>query len=1130
MQKQAVSDVVCKPGERRFRSFKTRYLFYYLPAMLLVTGLLTIVLVTASHRSLILQQQANFTRRFDHHGEHLRIMIIGSQMKGIASELQDIAERLDLPEISLYNPARVCVASFSSGIDSSSHVEMILPLSVKNGSDDDASWHVVLKTRKTSYVGLIDSFMIYQLVIILVLVIGSVTGTFLAFDNMVAEPLFTLNFSLKGLLEKREDSFIDFYENDELGSTFSLVNQLVKQQQDDKQRLKSFFKQSEILCFQFDPSADTFTFSAGHDTLPGLDAAIIRTTGDLFAYVDSSQRAEIRQKWYDVKDRSATEESGSDSFEFRLLNSDEENSKSNNRQWVQLKIFWNRNAEKTEISGFIKDITQIRRREVELKGLADSFRQIYENSPIGIWRCICQKDQYTYMNSSMARILGYSSSEEALKTIASISHDVFFNPGERTFFLDEVKKRDQVVNLELRFKRADGSIFWGAIFGRLYCDQSIQYCEGGLLDITERKLLDERLRSDEEFLRQGLEASGLVIWQLEPVSGQLKLKGAVPELLGPGIPEVTTLKILQRIIHPEDLALFSRGIDKIRRGESTGQSKNSIEFRICRVDVGQKVSIRWLGVVAARSEIIIDGRPGFIQGVFVDITHQKEAEQKLSCAVESAVAESRHKSEFFASVSHEVRTPLNAIIGFSELLLPMLQDSRAEHYVSSILSSSRSLVNILNSMLDLSRLEAGRIELVRESVRMVDMIADIRQMFVSEAEKRGLEFKTSVDAGVPPTLMLDELRVRQIICNLVSNSLRFTSSGSISVNISAVMNEPMQSADLLISIHDTGQGIHSDDLKEIFKPISERTHRKISGHAGAGMSLVICHHLVELMGGKIKVKSEIQCGTHFDIILKDVKLADSESTSVATRPIRQNFSFNGQKILVADDTASNRELMAEAMRGAGLQVICASDGVEALELAVKENPELIFMDIRMPLKDGIVATRELKSLPGFAAVPVIAVTASASVHEEKALTELFDSFLYKPVSLVRLFSEAARYLKQSVQIAAAAAVPVPVNLVMPPEAFEQLHEPWHLVESISQTFLPRLKELEGAVAVEDATRLAGELKTLSMRHSFNHLTIEAEQLNSCLERFDLPGVDNSRKRIGQIFRQVLTVYSRKAAE
>jgi CheY-like chemotaxis protein len=364
----------------------------------------------------------------------------------------------------------------------------------------------------------------------------------------------------------------------------------------------------------------------------------------------------------------------------------------------------------------------------------------------------------------------------------------------------------------------------------------------------------------------------------------------------------------------------------------------------------------------------------------------------------------------------------------------------------------------------------------------------------------------------------------------VSNSLRFTSSGSISVKISAVMNEPMQSADLLISIHDTGQGIHSDDLKEIFKPISERTHRKISGHAGAGMSLVICHHLVELMGGKIKVKSEIQCGTHFDIILKDVKLADSESTSVATRPIRQNFSFNGQKILVADDTASNRELMAEAMRGAGLQVICASDGVEALELAVKENPELIFMDIRMPLKDGIVATRELKSLPGFAAVPVIAVTASASVHEEKALTELFDSFLYKPVSLVRLFSEAARYLKQSVQIAAAAAVPVPVNLVMPPEAFEQLHEPWHLVESISQTFLPRLKELEGAVAVEDATRLAGELKTLSMRHSFNHLTIEAEQLNSCLERFDLPGVDNSRKRIGQIFRQVLTVYSRKAAE
>lgn len=1127
MQKQMVSDIDVKPDERPFRSFRTRYLLYYLPLMLMVSGILTIVLVMASHRNLLQQQKTNVMRRFERHGEHLRMMILGAQMQEISSQLQEIAEIMDLPEISLYDAGNVCVASFSSVTSAENYLEISFPLSFQNGSHTSGDWHIFLKVRKTAYSALVDSFMIYQLVILLVITIGSVTATFLAFDNMIGEPLIALKNAIMGLLENRDDSFVELYENDELGSGFSLFNRLVRQRQHEKQKVKEFCQQSGIICFSFDPVDDTFAYSGMPDELAGLNFAIIRNTGDLFAHVNSSQRGEIRQKWFDIKDKFVSEESGCESFELRLTSSGEAHGKTSEENWLEMKVFWNRINGLPEVSGILRDISSMRQREFELKNLAGSFRQIYDNSPIGIWRCLCQTDKYHYINNSMARILGYNSPEEAMNKITSISHDVFFNPGERAFFLDEVKKRDQVVNLELRFRRADGSMFWGAIFGRLYTEKNVQYCEGGLIDISERKMLDERLRSNEEFLRQGLEASGLVLWQLEPVSGRLQLKGAVSELFGPGIAEVTSLKILQRTIHPEDLAHFGSGLDKIRRGES-GNDKTPIEFRICRVDSGQKVSIRWLSVVAVRSEIIIDGRPGFIQGVFVDITHQKDAEQKLSCAVDSAVAESRNKSEFFASVSHEVRTPLNAIIGFSELLMPMVENSRAEHYVSSILSSSRSLVNILNSMLDLSRLESGRIELVFESVRMADMIADIRQNFVSEAEKRGLELKTFVDNNVPTTLLLDELRVRQVISNLLSNSLRFTTSGSINLSVSAVMKEATQSVDLLISIQDTGQGIHSDDLKELFKPFSEKNSRKNTSLGGAGLGLVICHHLVELMGGRIKVKSEIQCGSRFDVTLKDVKLAGVDLPVSKATSIKQHYNFNGQKILVADDTASNRELMAEAMRGAGLQVICASDGEEAVNLAVQENPELIFMDIRMPRKDGIVATRELKSIPELSSVPVIAVTASASAREQKELASLFDSFVYKPVSLVRLFAEAARYLKhgkhqEETPVASA-------SLVMPPEAFEQLHEPWRLVESISQKFMTRLKELEGAVAVEEAIKLVEELKTLSVRHSFNHLTIEADKLNSCLEKFDLNGIDTSRKRISQIFSQVLNVYSRKAAE
>ncbi len=846
------------------------------------------------------------------------------------------------------------------------------------------------------------------------------------------------------------------------------------------------------------------------------------------ALANSSQRAVFRQKWYEIKERLISSEQGSDEIEVRIhaaligKGADDASEK-----WLLIKLFWTTDTGKKEVSGFFKDLSQIRRHEAELQNFADNFRHLYENSPLGIWRCVCQQDRYDYLNPAMAKILGYASPEEAISSISSISRDVFFNPGERSFFLDEVKRRDQVVNLELRFRRADGSVFWGAIFGRLYHFQNVQYCEGGLIDITDRKLTDERLRCNEEFLRQGMEASGIVFGQFETVTDRLQFKGAVAELFGPGMSEICILKNFQRLVHPEDLARVNSWLERLRRCESLAASdRTPVEFRICRVDNNQKVAIRWLSVTAIRLETAADGRNRFLQSVFVDVTRQKEAEEKLSAAVEAAVAESRLKSEFFAGISHEVRTPLNAIIGFSELLVPMIEDQRARHYVASILSSSRSLINILNSMLDLSRLEAGKVELIAEPVCLADLFNDIKHSYSSEMANSGLEFKISVGESVPALLLLDEFRIRQIISNLLSNSLRFTTSGYISLSVIAAVRNAGQTADLTISVQDTGQGIHSDDLKELFKPLSEKKLQRVPQSGGTGLGLIICHHLVELMGGKIKVKSEIQCGSRFDVIIKDVRVAQPEASAVTSGKVgRQNFRFNGQKILVADDTASNRELMAEAMRGAGLQVICASDGDEAVRLAIQEKPELIFMDIRMPVKDGIVATRELKSIAGLAKIPVIAVTASTSAREQKELGELFDNFIYKPVSLLRLFAEAARYLKSG--SGKEEIVAVAQHLVMPPEAFEQLHEPWKLVDSISNTWLPRLKELEGAVSMEDASRLANSLKTLSVRHSFNHLTIEAENLTSCLQKFDMNGIDNSRRRIGQIFNQVLAVYARQ---
>lgn len=1124
-QKSILSASVNGENARVFRSFKLRFISWYLPAALLLVGLLTVSLVWFSHKSYVYHQQEHVLERFARHGEYLRMAILSKNFQEVSSYLEKVSEQLDLSEIVVYDGSGRPVASFSQGLAAPAFSEVKIPLTVQeNSSKIEEIWVVALKMTPGPFVGLIDSFMFYQLLILAALVIFSIAGTFFAFDSMILRPLQSLKTAMRETIDGNNAGFVGVMEYDEIGETCSIFNELAKKRASEAVLVHNFSVQAGIVCFEYDLATDFFEFSGRFPETLNFDISLIRSSQELFAMVCPDSRGECKQAWYDLRDSFRNEESGHHETDLKLYNPQEEFTGATEENWVRMITDWQTVDGQRQIRGILKDITQMRQREFQLKSQAESFRMIYENSPIGIWRCVCNNDRYYYMNHAMARILGYKSPEEAIEKIQSISRDVFFNPGERAFFLDEVKKRDQVGNFELRLRKADGTVFWGALFGRLFSDHNVQYCEGGLIDITERKQLDEQLRSNEEFLRQGLEASGMVLWQLDPVNGRMHLKGALNELLGSGVTESTSLKILQRLVHPEDLARFGSGIDRLRRGENIqGNEHSLLDFRICKVDDAKKVDIRWLAVSAVRSEMLSGGRQGLINGVFFDITAQKEAELRLTKAVEAARAESRRKSEFFAGVSHEVRTPLNAIIGFSELLLPMIENAKGQHFMNSILSSSRSLINVLNSMLDLSRLEAGKVELVLEPVRISDLIADIRQSHIADAEKRNLEFKVKVADNVPPTLILDEFRVRQVISNLLSNSFRYTASGSVSLLVSAVVKQ-QQSVDLSISVHDTGQGIHSDDLADIFKPFSQKNSFQKSHGSGAGFGLAICRHLVELMGGRIKVKSEIQCGSRFEVLLRDVKIAVSDAGSASLSLDRQQYRFDGQKILVADDTASNRELMAEAMRSSGLQVVCAVDGEEAVQLAIKEQPELILMDIRMPRKDGVAAVKELRAIPALSGVPVIAVTASASAREHRELTELFDGFIYKPVSLLRLFAEAAKYLKYRVREEPRGESG---QVMMSAESFEQLSDPWRLVESISREYMPALKEFEGAVAIENISQLAESLKALALKHSCNLLTIEAERLKSFAEKFDLAGIDDARKRIRMIFEQILKLYQRQ---
>lgn len=1111
-------------AEQPFCSGRFLCLYYLLPIMLFFSLLMILASIGFAYSNFNTEYQRQFQGRLAEYSEHLHMIMLAGRMNELQPYLAVVSEQIDAAKIELRNSRNEVVASYARIIANAADypVNHSARINIQNHGGATEIWRMNLSLKPPPFAEIAYGFIAFQAVMMLVMILGAVAGLLFAFERLVNRPLADLRAALCAVLEKSDYSPVPAAGVCEFDEMVVVLNRFIKAYKSEIDRLSAFSRQAKIVCFNLGLDNETFDFVGNIGDVLEAQNVSIRTMGDLHALVNPEYRGNSRQVWYDLKERILKEDAGSCNYELRLLPCDDADTSHIEEKWVALYFVWHTETGDKHLSGVLKNISISRRREIELQSYAEHFRRGYEETPVGIWRS--QGDHYVYMNAAMAEILGYKSPEEAVSRIKSITHEVYFSPVDRTFFHDELKKHDQAKNFEFRFKKADGTMLWGVVWGFMYNNGTGQICEGGVIDITDRKQADDRLRGNEEFLRQILDAAEVVLWQLDTASGKMLLRGAVDSLLGYGAASVDSIKGFQKLIHPEDFNHFLSGLEKMRHHEvRSTQDTGHLEFRVCNSGA-DKTKIKWLMAVSGQSAVAGSGKPGLLRGLMLDISPQKEAEKQLAILVDRAKNESRNKSEFFTTISHEIRTPLNAIVGYSELLVPLIGDPKARQYVGSIFSASRSLINTVNSILDLTCLEAGKIAVILEPVRLSEVIEDIRNQFAEEASRKKIDLSIALDTGIPKIVLLDEIRVRQILSNLVSNAIKFTSVGGVCIKASAIRYVTRQSLDLSITVEDSGIGIHENDLQEIFKPFLLKNGQKL-GFGGSGLGLAICKALVELMNGKIVVKSDMQCGSRFEITLFDVRVAGESSSSLAPQfKERHHYNFQGQKILVADDTASNRELISEAMRSAGLEVICASDGNEALACAIKEKPEMIFMDIKMPGKDGITAARELKNIRELASVPIVAVTASNSIREQRELANIFDGFLNKPVSLLRLFAEAGRFLKHD---EITLVKPETADVALPPEFFEQITDPWGLVDGV-KGFAARLDEFEGAIVIEDALKLATDIKSLAVKHSFNCLTLEVELLIQCIECFDITGIAKSQKSIGRIFKQLLNVYSRSS--
>ena len=398
----------------------------------------------------------------------------------------------------------------------------------------------------------------------------------------------------------------------------------------------------------------------------------------------------------------------------------------------------------------------------------------------------------------------------------------------------------------------------------------------------------------------------------------------------------------------------------------------------------------------------------FIRQASVSL-HRQQLIKELVLSKRKAEDANKAKSEFLANMSHEIRTPMNAILGFTDLLSPLCSQPEENSYLSSIISSGKTLLNLINDILDLSKIEAGKLNINRESTNIRVLIKEIEQIFNYQKTQKKLDLIINISDTVPNAIIFDELRLRQILLNLVGNAFKFTHKGYVKIIIDSRETD-VKYSDLIIQIEDTGIGIPEKSKDVIFKAFKQQAKQDTRKFGGTGLGLAITKRLVTMMNGNIMVESEVNKGSTFTVKFKNVEEID------ATIIINNEDDFDSDSIifekatvLIADDVETNRDIIKGYLKNTEFEIIEADNGQIALALSIEHTPDIILMDLRMPVMNGFEATKLIKETSDTKNIPVIAITSSALKNKLEKKT--FDGYIRKPFNKNRLFKEISLFLR-----------------------------------------------------------------------------------------------------------------------
>lgn len=464
----------------------------------------------------------------------------------------------------------------------------------------------------------------------------------------------------------------------------------------------------------------------------------------------------------------------------------------------------------------------------------------------------------------------------------------------------------------------------------------------------------------------------------------------------------------------------------IQRYLHTGQSRIIGTGREVR---GRRKDGTQFPMQLAVSELQSGGERRFL-GIVHDITVLKDVEDALRHERDRAESASRFKTEFLANMSHEIRTPMNGILGMSDLLADTPLNVEQREFIEMIRSSTEALLDLINDILDVSKIEAGKMDLESRPFDLSTTLSDVCRVFSVRAKQKGLELESRLDPEVPTKLIGDPLRLRQILVNLLGNAMKFTETGSVTC---LVTSESMtdQSVTLRVDVVDTGIGIPSDQQQNVFDVFTQVRRDEDHDYGGTGLGLAICAKLVRMMAGKIWFQSEPGTGTTFSFTAVLQRQLRSVLTSPAESPRDSSQPMRPLRILLAEDNRVNRQLAERFLQGAGHTVTSVEDGAAAVRQVFLDNYDVVLMDVQMPVVDGFVATRMIREREQGTDqyVPIVAMTAHAMIGDrDRCLEAGMDDYISKPIkmkSLLACLDKVARKRRSTTQSAEPAGLPAP---------------------------------------------------------------------------------------------------------